>query len=132
MSMVSRRTSWFESLRREGVLFAALAGLLVVLNALQPLSAAQAASQDFVICTLAGAAGDGEGVPAGMPENCPACIGVHQCTGAAALKSTLVSEPAFAPPAAVAANRPSAEFGPLPPGKATGSPPAIRAPPILV
>ncbi|WP_127520253.1 hypothetical protein [Mesorhizobium sp. Z1-4] len=131
MSKVSRRTSWFESLRREGGLFAALAVLLTVLNALQPLGAAQAAGQDFVICTLAGAAGD-EGEPRGMPEGCPACIGVHHCTGAAAFKAALASEPAFAPPAAVAEARLSAEFGLIPPGTAAGPPPAIRAPPFIV
>ena len=132
MNEVSQRTSWFESLRREGSLFAALAVLLVLLNALQPLGAAHAAGQDFVICTLAGVTDDSESEPGGMPENCPACIGFHQCSGAGAPKDLLNSEPAFASPTAHAANLVFAEVRSLPPGKVAGPPPAIRAPPFVV
>ncbi|GAB5505008.1 MAG: hypothetical protein Rhirs2KO_01710 [Rhizobiaceae bacterium] len=132
MSKNSHRTSWFESLRREGSLFAALAVLLVLLNALQPLGAAHAAGQDFVICTLAGATDGSDGEPGGMPENCPACIGFHQCSGIGAPKDLLTSEPAFAPPAAHAANLVFAEVRSFPSGGIAGPPPAIRAPPFVV
>lgn len=124
--------AWFATLRRDRGLFALVGCLLLVLNLLQPLVAAQAgAGGHLVICTLSGAQAQdaASGLPSTMPENCPICLAGVACPGAPAYKAALAAEPAFPAPAALTAPV-LAEAEPGFVRLALGPPPPIRAPPL--
>ena len=72
----TRPTTWFAMLRRDGVLFAAVATLLLILNAVP---APHMQARATVICTLDGPAYDQTNPTAG-PE-CPVCLISASCLG---------------------------------------------------
>ncbi len=126
--------SWFESLRRDAGLFAAVGFLALFLNALQPLLAAAATATPggFVICTTygVGTAGDNNRE---HPRNveCPLCLTGHSC-------SFQIAAGAPAAPAVIGLPSPVAvPAGPywalrVPTARTDDPPPSIRAPPFPV
>lgn len=132
MSTGSRQT-WFATLRRDSGLFAVAGALVMLLNIVQPLLAAQASDAGhWVICTVYGPEKpiEASDLPAAMSDKCPICLAGNACAGAPAYKAALSSDPAFPAPAALtAAPLHVEERGPVTPGP-TGPPPAIRAPPL--
>ncbi|WP_367715817.1 hypothetical protein AB2N04_17180 [Nitratireductor sp. GISD-1A_MAKvit] len=75
-------TSWFENLRHEAKLFAAVGFFSLLMGLLQPLALAAAApaSHGFVICTTygIGTASDEGGKHSRMAQ-CPLCLSGHAC-----------------------------------------------------
>lgn len=133
MSTASRLTL-FASLRRDRFPFALLGALVLFLNALQPLAAAQMpAGGHLVLCTAfdtggtAGAAGD----PSSSPlDDCPICLIGNACGAAFAQKAAPAASAAFpsVPRLVAPASFPASHRGPAElPG---APPPAIRAPPL--
>lgn len=132
MSTASRLTL-FASLRRDRFPFALLGALVLLLNALQPLAAAQMPTGGhLVICTAldiggtAGLAGDSSSNPL---DDCPICLIGNAC-GGAIHKAPPASSAAFPAPAQLAALVPFVNAGDDPAERLTAPPPAIRAPPL--
>lgn len=132
MSTASRPTL-FASLRRDRLLFAVVATLVLLLHALQPLAAAQASEGGHLaICTLHGLdnqAGAPGKSPAGAPDDCPICLVTNGCASPAAFKAALGSLAAFPPPATFISAPPCAALETGPAMRRGMPPPAIRAPP---
>ena len=133
MSTASR-LSLFASLRRDRFPFALLGALVLLLNALQPLAAAQMpGGGHLVICTALNAAGTAgvAGDPSSGPlDDCPICLIGNACGAHAFNKAAPASSPAFPAPERLAAPAlfSAAREGPAAlPG---APPPAIRAPPL--
>ncbi|EKF41188.1 hypothetical protein NA8A_16883 [Nitratireductor indicus C115] len=128
------RTSWFESLRRDAGLFAAVGFLALFLNALQPLLAAAATATPggFVICTTYGVGTTGDNNRE-HPRNieCPLCLTGHSC-------SFQIVASAPASPAAIGLPSPVAVPAEphwalhVPAARTNDPPPSIRAPPLPV
>ncbi|MBX9453011.1 MAG: hypothetical protein KL801_14435 [Mesorhizobium sp.] len=77
---MARRPTWFATLRRDRGLFALIGCLILLLNVLQPVTAAKAAENGlWVICTVYGAEKpvDGSDLPAPLQEKCPICLFGH-------------------------------------------------------
>ena len=127
----SQGRSWFASLRRDGKLFAAVAGLALVFAMLQPIVPAQAAVADTgVICSTHAHGAGNDGVP-GDHRDCPCCVFGHVCGGLPLLAKALTAHtPAFAPPTAVR-HAPAVLSSPVAVQRIASSPPGIRAPPSL-
>lgn len=128
----SRGRSWFAALRRDGKLFACVAGLALVFSMLQPLVPAQAAVADLgVICSVHADGGVGnDGVP-GEHRDCPCCVFGHICGGFPLLAKALTAHTqAFAHPSTV---RHALAVPPAPVAvqHIASGPPGIRAPPSL-
>jgi len=127
-------TTWFAGLRRDRGLFAVVASLVMLLNVLQPLTAAQAGEAGgWVICTIYGAEKpvDADDIPTAWPENCPICLAGNGCSSAApGWKALLSPEPAFPAPPAFAGQQLISRSVLLPAQLAGDPPPAIRAPPL--
>lgn len=130
----STGTTWFGKLRRDRGLFAVVASFVMLLNVLQPLTAARAGEAGgWVICTMYGAEKPVEAadLPSAWPEDCPICLAGSGCSaGAPAYKAALSPEPAFAAPPALARLNLVRESDTLPVLRAGDPPPAIRAPPL--
>lgn len=133
MSTASRPTL-FASLRRDRLLFALVGTLVLLLNALQPLAAAQASEGGHLaICTLYGiddqaaASGDAPGSPL---DDCPICLIGNACSSAAAYKAALAAFAAFPAPAALVSAPPRTALKTGPAARRDIPPPAIRAPPL--
>ncbi|EKF20689.1 hypothetical protein [Nitratireductor pacificus] len=126
--------SWFESLRRDAKLFAAVGFLALFLSAFQPLVVAAAASPagQFVICTIygVGEASDNSSGHASDVE-CPLCITGHSCAFQLAA-STPAASPRIALPGAVETGGHCSWTVPDPGARAGDPPPSIRAPPLSV
>jgi len=126
-------TGWFETLRRESVLFAWVAACLLVVNLLQPLVAAQAAGMDgWVICTAGGVDGAAADAPAADPAKCPICLGAHACCPAAPLPAGLDAGVAAHPALIVFAASFVHDDDPPPARRPGVLPPGIRAPPASI
>lgn len=126
--------TWFDSLRRDARLFAAVGFLALFLGALQPLAVAASASpaDGFVICTTygVGTAGDDNRGHASDIE-CPLCITGHSCAFQL-MASTPAPSLAITLPAAVE-TRAALSWAVVDPGARAGDPPpSIRAPPHFV
>jgi len=137
MARLRKRSGWFAALRRDRLLFAVAASLVLLAHLFQPLAEARAAGRadGLVICTMLGmettAVPDGKLPPAGALDHCPTCIG-GPCSGMAAPLRVEAFEPAFAAPVA------HSEIGifpveaRIPPDRLNEPPPAIRAPPSVL
>ena len=129
---------WFAALRRDRVLFAVAASLVLVTHLFQSLAAANAAdtAKAWVICSMVGAekaAPDGVAPPpSGADDHCPTCIG-GPCAGMEAPpKLATASGSAFAGPEAYADLVYRSIETRNPPKLLSEPPPAIRAPPFAV
>jgi len=125
---------WFETLRRDSVLFAWVAACLLVVNLLQPLvAAAHAAGMDgWVICTASNIDGAGPDAPAKEPAKCPICLGAHACCPAAPLPAGLDAGVAAHPALIAFAASFVLDDDPLPALRPGVLPPGIRAPPASI
>ncbi|WP_019172678.1 hypothetical protein [Pseudaminobacter salicylatoxidans] len=137
MARLRKRSGWFAALRRDRLLFAIAASLVLLAHVFQPLAEARAASRadGLVICTMLGmrtVVPDGKLPPAGTTDKCPTCIG-GPCAGMVApLKVVDVFEKAFAAPVTLCdAGVFPAEIR-IPPDRLSEPPPAIRAPPSFL
>ena len=133
MSPASRPTL-FASLRRDRWPFALLGVLVLFLNTLQPLAAAQASEGGHLsVCTLYGvdnlgtASGD---TPANPLDDCPICLMGHGCANGAAYKAVPDAFAAVPAPAALVAAPPYATREAGHAARRDIPPPAIRAPPL--
>lgn len=119
-------------LRRDGKLFAFVAGLALVFAMLQPLVPAQAAVADLgVICSVHTDGVSGENGAPGEHRDCPCCVFGHICGGLPLLAKALITHTqAFAPPSTI---RHAFAVPPAPVAaqRIASSPPGIRAPPSL-
>ncbi|XHB98257.1 hypothetical protein ABWH97_07960 [Nitratireductor sp. ac15] len=126
--------SWFESLRRDAKLFAAVGIISLLMGLLQPLALAATApvSHGFVICTTYGigtASDDSREHP--RASQCPLCVSGHACGyqfSSASPQIPVLALPIWHGSDAIApcwGNRVSTT-----PASATAH--AIRAPPALV
>ena len=131
MSTASRLTL-FASLRRDRFLFALLGTLVLILNTLQPLAAAQMPGGHMAICTALNAGGEtgASGDSSGPLDDCPVCLIGNACGAAAAYKATPAAFAAFPAPAALAAQPLLAVASDGPAELLVAPPPAIRAPPL--
>ena len=138
MRRSQRASGWFAALRRDRLLFAVAATLLLLTHLFQPLAEARAADTKnaWVICTIFGmqtvSPDENSTFPAGTQEHCPTCIG-GPCAGIAApLRFASAFEAAFPPPEAI--REPMRVLGEttLPPAWLNEPPPAIRAPPAIL
>ncbi|WP_295813554.1 hypothetical protein [uncultured Nitratireductor sp.] len=133
MKACRRNTSWFDSLRHEARLFAAVGFLSLLMGLLQPLAVAVAApvSYGFVICTTygIGKAPDSSREGARKTE-CPLCLSGHACGfqfSPATPQLPVLAPPAWARDGTVL--RPWGEqFWTTP---TSDTPPSIRAPPVF-
>lgn len=131
VDITGRMTGWFATLRRDGRLFAALAVLLLVVQALQPLAAAAAmrGTGAFVICTSVGMQAQSDTDGTVRHEGCSSCIAGH-CGHAlpqAELDRQIVwwrPQPTRSAPAPKLADTPH-------PLREAAPPPGIRAPPFV-
>lgn len=124
----------FASLRRDRLLFALLGALVLFLNTLQPLAAAQMpAGGHLVICTAldaggtAGVAGDPSSGPL---DDCPICLIGNACGAGLAQKAASASSAAFPAPARLVTPVLFATTYQSPAALPGAPPPAIRAPPL--
>ena len=128
------RPTWFATLRRDSLLFALVGCLVLLVNALQPLAAAQAVEGGHgAICTLYGAVepSGGDQAPSEMPDDCPICLSGNACSSAApAYKAVVAFFPAFPAPEALTAGPVRAEPQAGLAERPGDPPPAIRAPPL--
>lgn len=138
MRRSQRASGWFAALRRDRLLFAVAATLVLLTHLFQPLAEAKAANtaNAWVICTIFGmqaAAPDSKDIPPiGAPDDCPTCIG-GPCAGMAVpLRLVPAFEAAF--PAPVANRESTLELveTTIPPDRLNEPPPAIRAPPLVL
>lgn len=127
------RQTLFVSLRRDRLLFAVIATLVLLLQAIQPLAAASGPSGLLPICTLYGIdkGSAAEDAPAGALDDCPVCL-IAACSGFVVSKAMPDAWHGFVVP-----SRPNhlllparLEFGPA--GRQGEPSPAIRAPPASV
>lgn len=130
---VHQPSSLFASLRRDRFLFALLGTLVLFLNTLQPLAAAQMpGGGHMAICTALnadGEAGGAEGSAPGALDDCPVCLIGNACGAAAVHKATLAAFAAFPAPASLAGLLPVSLARDGPAALLVAPPPAIRAPP---
>ena len=134
---VHKPPSLFASLRRDRFLFALLGTLVLFLNTLQPLAAAQMpGGGHMAICTAlnsgggaGGETGAAEGSSPGALDDCPVCLFGNACGAAAVSKATLTAFAAFPAPAALAGQSLVALARDGPAALLVAPPPAIRAPP---
>ncbi|MGB3390872.1 MAG: hypothetical protein WBA88_23150 [Pseudaminobacter sp.] len=138
MRRSQRATGWFAALRRDRLLFAVAATLVLLTHLFQPLAEAKAADTEnaWVICTMFGmqtAAPDSKAMPpVGAPDDCPTCIG-GPCAGMAApLRLATAFEAAFPAPVANRGSTPELVETTIPPDRLNEPPPAIRAPPFVL
>ena len=128
---IAPRPTLFASLRRDRFAFALLGALVLFLNTLQPLAAAQASEGGHLsICTLYGVDNQ-PGTPAANPlDDCPICLIGNACSSGAAYKAVPEAFAAFPAPAALTSAPPrlASATGPAP--RQGTPPPAIRAPPL--
>jgi hypothetical protein len=129
----ARRPTWFATLRRDRGLFALIGCLILLLNVLQPVTAAKAAENGlWVICTVYGAEKplDGSDLPTPLQEKCPICLFGHGGQAGPLYKALPATEPAFPTPLALSFVHTFVEadenFVPRP----DDPPPAIRGPPL--
>lgn len=135
--MVNRgeNRSWFDALRRDGLLFALVATILLVGGLLQPLAEARAAetAKAWIVCTIFGAEkpADASGTPldAAGSDDCPLCIAGHRCANAGPPADLAGALPAFDIPERVAADALGA-VRPAAPRRRHEPPNGIRAPPL--
>lgn len=130
---MARRPTWFATLRRDRGLFALIGCLILLLNVLQPVTAAKAAENGlWVICTVYGAEKplDGSDLPTPLQEKCPICLFGHGGQAGPVYKALPAMEPAFPTPLALSFVHTFFEtdenFVPRP----DDPPPAIRGPPL--
>ena len=120
--------SWFASLRRDGILFAALSALLLLFAGLQTTAPANASG--LVICTGGGARHEPLRPPAN--KDCVHCLGNSACGGPSIVGKLLLSGTAglapHGPSGPSVSATPFAACDPLP---ARGRL-SIRAPPFTV
>lgn len=138
MRRSQRASGWFAALRRDRLLFAVAATLVLLTHLLQPLAEARATDRvnAWVICTMFGmqvASSDDKSIPpVGTPENCPSCIG-GPCAGMTApLRLATAFEEAFPTLEAERAAVPGYVDTTIPPDRLNEPPPAIRAPPFVL
>ena len=137
MARLSKRNGWFAALRRDRLLFAIAASLVLLAHVCQPLAEARAASRadGWVICTMFGmqkAEPDGKLPPIGAADDCPSCI-MGPCAGMAApLRVEAPFDPAFAAPVAYRDGRLISIETKIPAERLNEPPPAIRAPPSIL
>lgn len=132
MSTASRLTL-FASLRRDRFLFALLGTLVLILNTLQPLAAAQMPGGGHIaICTALDAGGETGAASdsSGPLDDCPVCLIGNACGAAAVYKATPAAFAAFPAPSALAAQPLPAVASDGPAELLVAPPPAIRAPPL--
>jgi len=128
---------WFAALRRDRLLFAIAASLVLLAHLFQPLAEARAASKadGWVICTVFGMQKAQPGsklAPSGTVEDCPSCI-MGPCAGMAVpLRVAAPFDHAFAAPVAFRDGRLISIESKIPPERLNEPPPAIRAPPSVL
>lgn len=121
----------FASLRRDRFLFALLGALVLFLNTLQPLAAAQMpAGGHLVICTALDAGGTAGDPSSGPLDDCPVCLIGNACGAGLAQKAASASSAAFPAPARLVAPALFAAAHQGPAALPGAPPPAIRAPPL--
>ncbi|WP_245450643.1 hypothetical protein [Borborobacter arsenicus] len=125
-------------LRRDRLLFAVAATLVLLTHLFQPLAEARAAEAEnaWVICTMFGmqtASPESKSVPpVGAPDGCSTCIG-GPCAGfAVPLRLATAFEQAFPAPVANREAMPGLVETTIPPDRLNEPPPAIRAPPFVL